>query len=263
MTDRIVLNGKWSLVTGASSGLGVSLAHRLAQRGSNLILVARREDRLKQVCQELLARYPGIAVDVIALDLGQPDAAQRLYDQVKAAGREIEVLVNNAGFGLHGAFVDIPWEKEHEMLELNMVTLTHLTKLLARDMVARHSGRIMQVASTGGYAASPHYATYAATKNYVVRFGEAFNYELRGTGVRCTVLSPGAMLTEFQQTTGHLNWFLRWTQMDADKVAEAGVKAMINGRTDVVPGWFNWVLIHSAQAMPRRVSLAVADWIMR
>jgi hypothetical protein len=263
MSDEKVLQGKWSLVTGASSGLGVSIAHRLAARGSSLILVARREDRLNQVRQDLLARYPGIEVEVIVLDLGQPGAAERLYEQVKTAGWAVEVLVNNAGFGLHGAFVDIAWDKEHEMLELNMVMLTHLTKLFAREMVARRSGRILQVASIGAYAASPHYATYAATKNYVLRLGEALNYELRGSGVRCTVLSPGTMLTEFQQTTGHLNWYIRLTQMDVDKVAEVGVKAMLKGRTDVIPGWLNWLLARSAPFMPRPVALYLADRMMR
>ena len=157
------LRGKWALVTGASSGLGVDFANNLASRGSNVILVARREDRLRAVQQEITAQY-GVQVEVIAMDLESADAPQRLYDQLKAGGRAVDVLINNAGFGLYGDFLEIPWERERAMLELDIVTLTHMTKLFVKDMVARRFGYVLLVASIGAYQPSPTYATYSAAK---------------------------------------------------------------------------------------------------
>ena len=256
------LQGKWALVTGASSGLGVDFAKNLASRGSNVILVARREDRLRSVQQEITAQY-GVQVDVIVMDLEPADAPQRLYDQLKAAGRAVDVLINNAGFGLYGDFLEIPWERERAMLELDIVTLTHLTKLFVKDMVERRFGYVLLVASIGAYQPSPTYATYSAAKSYVLFFGEALHYELRKTGVTVTVVSPGVTKTEFLDVAGQQpSLYQRTMMMDSPAVTRIAVDAMLKGKASVVPGYKNAALAQSTRLMPRQLAAMSADRFM-
>jgi uncharacterized protein len=260
--NRKDLQGKLALVTGASSGLGVDFARNLAGRGCNLILVARREDRLHAVQQQISAAH-GVEVTVISIDLGAPDAPQQLYDQIKQTGQTVDVLVNNAGFGLFGEFVDIPWEQEKSMLELDIVTVAHLTKLFLRDMLAQNFGYILQVASIGAYQPSPTYASYSAAKSFVLNFGEALNYELRNTNVSCTVVSPGVTATEFHQVAGQeLTWYQRRVLMKSADVAGLGIDSMLKHRSSVVPGWLNAVTIWSNRLIPRRLSAAISYRLM-
>ncbi|CAG0989654.1 partial Fatty acyl-CoA reductase, partial [Anaerolineae bacterium] len=178
-TVQTALKGKWALITGASSGLGADFARDLAGRGANLILVARRADKMNELAAEIKAKHPGIEIDVIPLDLAVPDSPDNLYAQVKAAGREVEVLINNAGFGLYGMFMETDWSRTEALLQLDIVALTHMTRVFAADMVTRRSGYILQVASIGAFQPSPTYAAYSAAKSYVLYFGEALNFELR------------------------------------------------------------------------------------
>lgn len=259
---EIPLLGKWGLVTGASSGLGVDFAKELASRGCNLILVARREDLLKKQAAEIASRYR-VEVETIAMDLTAPDAPQAIYDRTREWGRDIDVLVNNAGYGVFGKFVEIPWERERNMLELDIVALVGLTKLFARDMVARDSGRILLLASIGAYQPSPLYATYSAAKSFVLNFGEALNYELRHTNVRCTVLSPGITATEFLQVSGQeATAYQRLVMMQSADVARIGIEATLKGRSSVVPGRINAISAWSNRLMPRRLSTALASRLM-
>ena len=222
------LEGKTALVTGASSGLGTDFATILAERRCNLVLVARREDRLEKLARELRERH-GVQVHVIALDLAPLDAPQQLYDRIRSLGLQIEVLVNNAGFGVFGPFVDVPWEREREMLLLDIVALVHLTKLFARDLVARDFGYILQVSSIGAYQPSPTYGTYSAGKAFVLSFGEALSYELRKTNVKVSVLSPGVTETEFLDVAGQRrSLFQRLSMMKSRPVAEIGIIARHN-----------------------------------
>lgn len=256
------LRGRWALVTGASSGLGADFARELAGRGANLILVARRAENLRALQGEITARH-AVQVDVVAMDLATPEAPQQLYDQLKAAGRQVDVLVNNAGLGLYGAFLDIDWERERNMLELDIVTLTHMTKLFVRDMVARNRGYILQIASIGAYQPSPLYASYSAAKAYVLNFGEALSYELRDTNVKVSVLSPGVTATEFLKVSGQqATFYQRMTMMRSADVVRIGVDAMLKGRPSVVPGLFNAVVAWSTRLMPRRLQAAVAHRLM-
>jgi uncharacterized protein len=253
------LRGKWALVTGASSGLGVDFARQLAARGCNLILVARREDRLRTVEQAITAQH-GVEVDVIAMDLEPAEAPQQLYDQLKAAGRPVDVLINNAGFGLYGDFVEIPWERERAMLELDIVTLTHLTKLFVKDMVERRSGFVLLVASIGAYQPSPTYATYSAAKSYVLSFGEALHFELRKTGVNVTVVSPGVTKTEFLEVAGQKpSLYQRAMMMKSADVTRIAVDAMLKGKASVVPGFKNAAVALSMRFMPRQLAAMAAE----
>lgn len=256
------LRGKTALITGASSGLGADFARDLAVRGCNLVLVARREDLLRALQEEITARH-SVAVRTIPIDLTEPEAPQRLYDRVAEAGADVEVLVNCAGYGLYGEFVAIPWERERNMLELDIITLVHLTKLFVRDMVARDSGYILQVSSIGAYQPSPTYATYSAAKSFVLYFGEALNYELRKTNVSCTVLSPGVTATEFLQVAGQrATRYQRLVMMRSRDVVRIGVESMLKRRGSVVPGRLNALMVWSTRLIPRRVAAALAYRLM-
>lgn len=261
MPDR-ELEGRTALVTGASSGLGADFARDLASRGCNLILVARREDLLKGLQAEIGKQY-GVQVDYYSMDLSTEDAPQALYDQVKAAGKTVDFLINNAGFGLYGEFIDVPWEREREMLQLDIITLLHLTKLFVRDMVARNYGRVLQVSSIGAYVPTPTYASYSAAKSFVLYFGEALNYELRKTNVRCTVISPGVTATDFQKNAGQeLTLYQRTTMMQSPVVTRIGIDKMLQGRSSVVPGILNSILAWSNRLMPRRMAAMLAHRTM-
>lgn len=257
-----VLQGKTALVTGASSGLGVDFARQLAALGCHLILVARREDRLREVAQEVAQQY-GVATSVIVLDLSEADAADRLYATVKAQDKVVDVLINNAGFGIHGEFITIPWQREKNMLELDILTVVHLTKLFLPEMLARNFGYILQVASNAAYQPIPTYATYGAAKSFVLHFGEALSYELRKTNVRCTVLSPGITATEFLAVSGQrLTLYQRLTMSDSATVVRQGLQAMLAGRPSVVPGFIHALLAWSNRLVPRRLAAAIGYQFM-
>jgi short-subunit dehydrogenase len=259
----VELKGRTALVTGASSGLGVDFATILAERGCHLVLVARREDRLQKLAGELRERH-GVQVHVIALDLAPLGAAQALYDRVRALGVTVDVLINNAGFGVYGPFVDVPWEREQEMLLLDVIALVHLTKLFVRDMVARNSGYVLQVSSIGAYQPSPTYGTYSASKAFVLSFGEALSYELRKTNVKVSVLSPGVTETEFLDVAGQKrSLFQRLSIMKSRPVAEIGIDAMLAGKPSKVAGAMNALTAWSLRFVPRRLQAAMASAAMQ
>lgn len=256
------LGGRWALVTGASSGLGVDFAHELAQRRMNLVLVARREARLREVKAELEAQHD-VNAAVISRDLAPLEAPRELYDEVKERGIQIDVLVNNAGFGVYGEFAEVPWEREEAMLKLDILTVVHLTKLFVKDMLARDFGYILQVSSIGAYLPSPTYATYSAAKSFVLNFGEALDYELRDGNVSCTVVSPGVAATEFLKVSGQEpTLYQRLIMMESDEVAKTGIEKMLAEQPSVVPGWLNAIMVWSNRLTPRRLSAAVGHKLM-
>lgn len=260
--NTTVLRKKTALVTGASSGLGVDFARNLAAQGCDLILVARREDLLQQVKQEISGRFQ-VDVEVMPLDLTDVDATSRLYEQVAERGKAVDVLVNNAGYGLYGRFLEIPWQREKDMIELDIITLVHLTKLFLQGMVARNFGYVLHVSSIGAYQPTPLYASYSAAKSFVLSFGEAVNYELRKTNVRCTVVSPGVTATEFLKVAGQQpTLYQRLAMMPSADVARIGVESMLKGRASVVPGRLNAITAWSNRLIPRRLSAALAYRLM-
>jgi hypothetical protein len=257
------LKGKTALVTGASSGLGVDFARELARRGCRLVLVARREELLKKLQGELQSQH-GITAIVMTLDLGDEGAPQMLYDALKAQQVNVDILVNNAGFGVFGLELEIPWDKTRQMLLLDIVALTHLTKLFARDMVKRGWGRMLQIASIGAYQPSPTYAAYSAAKSYVRSFSQALNFELRHTGVSSTVISPGITATEFLQVSGQKpTAYQRLMMMRSDQVAAIGIKAMLKGRYSVVPGFLNRLTALFTMITPDPLNAAAAYRLLK
>lgn len=252
------LRGKTALVTGASSGLGAEFARQLAALGCHVIVVARREEALSSLKQELEARH-GVQVYALPMDLAVADAPLRLYEQVRAAGLQVDVLVNNAGFGLFGNFSEIPWERERMMLELDILTVVSITKLFVHDMVSRRFGFVLNLGSTGSFQPTPTYAAYSAAKSFVVSYSEAVAYELRGTGVKCTALCPGFTRTEFLQVAGQKpTAFMRLTMMNTAEVARIGIRAMVRGRSSVVPGWLNALQAGFTSCLPRSWAAALA-----
>jgi short-subunit dehydrogenase len=263
MSSSTSLSGRHALVTGASGGLGADLARELAARGAGVTLVARREDRLRALQRELEDRH-GAAVEVAVLDLTAEGAAEALHRGALAAGRPVDVLVNNAGYGLYGEFSRLDWGRERNMLELDVIVPVHLTKLFLPAMLERGYGRVLNVASIGAYQPSPLYASYAAAKSFVLHFTEALAYELRGTGVRATALSPGVVATEFLQVAGQTpTRYQRRSGMDSPTVARIGVDAMLKGRPSLVPGWRNAAAAQAVRLLPRRAAAALAYRAMR
>jgi uncharacterized protein len=255
------LAGRHALVTGASSGLGADFARELARRGASLTLVARREDRLRSLQGELAAA--GAEAEVVALDLNDPGAPDRLLAGAEARRRPVDVLVNNAGFGLYGPFSTLDWARERAMLELDMIVPVHLTKLFLPGMLERRAGWVLNVASIGAYQPSPLYASYSAAKSFVLNFTEALSYELRGSGVTATVISPGITATEFLQVSGQrATRYQRLAMMDSPAVARIGVEAMLKGRPSLVPGRLNAATVWSNRLLPRRLSAALANRLM-
>jgi len=256
------LKGKTALVTGASSGLGDDFAHQLAAAGCNLILVARRKERLEAVRDEISATH-NVTIDLITMDLLTKDAARSLYDEVKSWDRQVDVLINNAGYGLFGWFFKLDWQKQMDMLQLDMIVPTELTRLFAADMVERGFGYVLFVSSVAGCVATPSYAAYAGAKSYALLLGEALNFELRRTGVGVTVLSPGITRTEFLEVSGQRpTLYQRLFAMASPRVARVGLKAMLARRASVIPGFWNSLLIMSTRIMPRRWQKWVAYGLM-
>lgn len=240
------------MVTGASSGLGVAFARLLAARGANLVITARREANLVALAAELSAAH-GVKVTPLVLDLSEPGSAERLFAATEGAGVEVDVLINNAGGGIHRDFVDVPWEQTARQIQLNVTSLVEATWRFVNVMRARsRPAYVLNVSSIGAYTPSPTYATYSAGKAFVRDFSEAVAYELRGTPVRVCSLCPGLTRTEFHQASGHeVSPWVKATSMDAEVVAAIGLRAMFAGRRNVVAGWLNKLLALSMRFTPR------------
>ncbi len=242
-----------ALITGASGGIGYELALVLAEHGFDCVLVARSHDRLGELATRL-ERDHHVKTLVIARDLTRSTAVDEIYEEVTAATLSIDVLVNNAGFTLFGPFVETDWERELEMLQVNIVALTALTKAFVKPMVERKSGRILNLGSTAAFEPGPLMAVYYASKAYVLSFSEALANELRGTGVTVTALCPGPTRTGFQKL-GRMedSRLVQGKIGDARSVAEAGYRGMMAGRTLVIPGFANKLVPWVPRLLPRSV----------
>ena len=224
-----------ALITGASSGIGKELAYIHAENRGDLVLVARRMDVLEAIKRDLEEKYD-VRVMIISKDLTSPTASKELYDEIQSAGIEIEYLINNAGFGWHGAFHERNWEEDKNMIQLNIMTLTELTRLFLPEMVQRNSGRVLNVGSTASFMPGPLQAVYFATKSYVQFFSNAIAQELSDTNISVTNLMPGATETEFAKVSGMDKTDLFSKTVTAKSVALDGYNGMMQGKLDVVSG---------------------------
>lgn len=245
-----------ALVTGASSGIGRELARVHAERGGDLVIVARRAEKLEALKEELEARH-GTQVVVLSKDLTHPDAPREVYDALQKRGIEVEYLVNNAGFGGRGKFHERPWEQDLAMIQLNVIALTALTRLFLPDFVQRDRGRILNVSSTASLVPGPLQAVYYATKAYVTSFSNALAEELHDTHVTVTALLPGATETEFAQTSDMEKTNLFEQTAPARAVAVDGYDAMRAGRLEAMAGlsFGQQVLMRLTPLLPKRVLL--------
>jgi short-subunit dehydrogenase len=246
-----------ALVTGASSGIGLELAGLLARDRYDLVLVARSRERLETVARGLAEEF-GILARPLAADLSDPAAPAAIAAELSAT--PIDVLVNDAGFGAHGLFAALPLEEQLAMIRVNVTALTHLTGLFLPPMLARRSGRILNVASTAAFQPGPLMAVYYATKAYVLSFSEALASETAGTGVTVTALCPGPVPTEFQRRAGTEKTTLVSGPLSvpARTVAEAGYRGMLRGRPLVIPGAGNRTLVQALRVSPRRLVTAIS-----
>ena len=252
----------YALITGASSGIGYELANLFAKDKHNIILIARREDRLKQLSRDLENDYK-IKTLVIPKDLSQSQSAQEIYDILKQNDITIDYLINNAGFMVYGRFSDTNWSEDHKMIQLHMVTLTHLIKLFLPDMLRRENGKILNIGSTGSFVPGPLIAVYCATKNYILSLSEAIAEELNGTGVTVTALCPGGTKTEFAEKANIKNSSVHFFEvMEANRVARIGYKALMKGKRAVIPGMLNKIQIFSIRFTPRIVVSKLIKFMM-
>jgi short-subunit dehydrogenase len=243
---------KTALITGASSGIGYELAKIHAAHGDNLILVARSEGKLNELAENL-RKNQGVSVAVIATDLSEPNAPKALFDEVQAKQIQVDYLVNNAGFGDYGKFVETDWEKEKQMIQLNIIALTELTKLFLPQMIERNYGKIMNVASIASFLPGPLMAIYYATKAYVLHYSEAINNEVAEHKVSVTALCPGPTLSGFQDAAnlGESKFFQGNKFPNSEEVAKYGFNAMHRRKAVAIHGFSNRLMVLMLRFTPR------------
>ena len=250
---------KTALITGASSGIGYELAKIHAAKGGDLVLVARNKAKLDELKVELEKQF-NVSVYTIGKDLSIVDAALEVYKETSEKGIQIDYLINNAGFGDFGMFSETEWEKEYQMINLNITALTYFTKLYLKDMLKCKSGKIMNVASTAAFVPGPTMAVYCATKPYVLSFSEAVDNEVREFGVSVTALCPGATESGFMTAASAENSSLfKGKKLPSSKeVAEYGYNAMLKGKPVAIHGFVNQALAFFVRLMPRKLVVAVS-----
>ena len=248
-----------ALITGASNGIGLELAKIHASKGGDLVLVARNKSKLDELKIALEKQY-NISVLTIDKDLSLPNAAMEIYEETTKKDIHVDYLINNAGFGDFGMFVETDWNKELQMINLNITTLTLFTKLYLQDMVKRRSGKIMNVASTAAFQPGPTMAVYCATKAYVLSFSEAVSNEVSDKGITITSLCPGATETGFKTAAAldESKLFKDKKLPTAKEVAEYGYAAMIKGKTVAIHGMLNYLMANSIRFIPRALILKVS-----
>lgn len=252
--------GKWALVTGASAGIGLEIARQLAAAGTNLVLTARRTDRLEHLAAELSSKH-SVRVEVFAADLAESGAPATIHAFTTGRCLEIELLVNNAGFGAFGYIHEIDPARLSEMIQVNCTSVAALTQLYARGMIARRHGDILIVSSVAAFQPVPFNSAYAATKAFDLLFSEGIAEELRPFGVNVCALCPGSTTTEFQSVARQPDRTFRSPET-AEKVARVGLEGMAQGKTYVISGSKNWLMVQAERLSPRRFTASMAAKVM-
>lgn len=245
------------LVTGASTGIGAEFARQYAAKEKSLILVARSQDKLGALAEELHHRF-GVEVKVFAQDLSQPEAAERVFEFCKLQDAQVELLINNAGVGLANKFQHQRLAEIESMIRLNVMTTVKLTHLFLPGFLSRKSGGVINVASVAAFQGTPNMCVYAATKAFVLSFSEALAEELRGTGVRVVALCPGGTVTSFFQNAGYKQERFRLPLQTPEAVVRTGIAALERGRVSVVSGWLNKLLVFAERFTPRWLNTKLA-----
>jgi short-subunit dehydrogenase len=250
-----------TLITGASSGIGEAFARRLAAGGHNLLLVARSEDKLINLCNEL-GRIQNTRAQYVAMDLSEPDAPARLFAETEKRDMQIDFLINNAGFGSMGDFTELDLDRALNMIDLNVRALVDLTNRFLTPMRERKSGSIINVASTAGFQPVPYMATYAATKAFVLSFSEALREENRPHGIKVMALCPGVTDTNFFAAS-HMQKPPRRIAQTADDVVKTALRGLKRGKAHIISGWTNFFMIESERLVPRSLAARVAGTVLK
>jgi uncharacterized protein len=253
--------GKWAVITGASAGIGLEFAKLLAANGANLVLTARRTDRLQQIATDLKSAH-GVQIEVVCADLTQREAPEQIYAFTTGKKIEVEFVINNAGFGAFGYAHEIPAEKMLEMIQVNCAAVVHLTRLYVPSMVARHHGDVLIVASLASFQPVPFNSVYAATKAFDLLFAEGIAEELRPSGVNVCALCPGSTTTEFQKVADQPDRIFKSSET-AEKVARVGLEAIAAGKSYVISGFMNNVMKEGQRLAPRSLVAKMAANMMR
>jgi short-subunit dehydrogenase len=262
MPAERALAGRRALVTGASAGIGVAFAEQLAARGADLVITARRAEKLRALADKVTAAH-GVKVDVVTADLGTPGGAAAVWSGAGA----VDILINNAGFGTFRTFGSTDWQRDLELIQLNVTSLVELSHRFVehhRRSPPAHRVYLMNVASTAAFQAVPNFAVYAATKHFVRSFTEAIHYELRGTKISATCVCPGGTVTEFHDAAGAGNYgkLANMSMLTAERVAEIGLRAMLRGKKTVVTGFLNKLSCWFSARAPSGVSARAARWVL-
>ena len=253
--------GKWALVTGASAGIGKALAEELAAGGANLVLSARRVDRLEQLAASLRSRHK-INAEIFEADLSRPLAPEAIFRFTEEKGIAVELLVNNAGFGQYGELSTVETQRLLDMVQVNCTAVLHLTRLFLPKMIARRRGDILIVSSTAGFQAVPYISTYAATKVFDLYLAEGLAEEMKPYGIRVCALCPGTTESEFHEAAGHPA-HSKGRQETAAKVAQTGLRALAAGKSYVISGLGNYLGAHGERLVPRRFVTRIAAKMFR
>jgi short-subunit dehydrogenase len=255
------MKSQYALITGASSGFGKDFAHILASKGLNLIITARRVEKLEQLKSEIKKSYD-IDIIIIPADLSQH--ADRIHLLNETQSLDIEILINNAGLGIHGDYLNANFEEINKMIQVDITALTHLTHEIGLRMKKKKSGKILLLGSIAAFLPTPTYAAYAAAKSYVLSLGQSLNYELRNHGVSVTVLNPGATATEFFEVSGQkMTFYQKLFMMQSMPVAKLGIKALFKGQSSIVPGIINKLTAFLTRLSPVSLNLLVAHKVMK
>jgi uncharacterized protein len=254
--------GKWALVTGASAGIGKALAEELAAGGTNLVLTARRNSRLQELAHTLAGKH-GIRVEVCAADLEQPGAPDEIFAFTERNGIEVELLINNAGFGAYGEFGKADLARQVAMVQVNCAAVVKLTGLYLPKMITGRHGDVLIVASTAAFQAVPYISAYAATKAFDLLFAEGLAEEAKPYGVRVCALCPGSTVSEFHEVAGQTKLIARHRQETAEKVAKTGLEALAAGKNYVISGFGNYIGAHTQRLVPRGLVTRIAGRMFR
>jgi short-subunit dehydrogenase len=248
-------SGKWALITGASAGIGVALAEELAAGGTKLVLTARRKDRLDELARRLTATYK-VSTEVFPADLADSNAPERIFAFTNEKGLQVDLLINNAGFGQYGELPSVETQRLLDMVQVNCQAVVHLTRLYLPEMIARRRGDILILASTASFQAVPFISTYAATKAFDLLFAEGLAEEMKPYGIRVCALCPGSTESEFHTVSGQEKF--KRNAETAEKVAHTGLKALAAGKSYVISGLGNYLGAHGERLVPRRFVTKVA-----
>jgi len=253
---------KTTLITGASTGIGYEFVKLFAKEGYDLVITARNETKLKEISNEVQNKH-NVKVKVLQKDLSKQNAGEEIFNAIKNENINVDVLINNAGFGIFDEYWKIDNKNEKEMLQVNIIALAELTNLFAKDMMNRSGGKILNVASTAAYQPGPTMAGYYASKAFVLSYSQAIDFEMRKKGVQVSTLSPGATITEFQIRAHmeELNLFKKGFTMSAEVVAKIGYNGLMKGKSVIIPGAMNKISAMSSKITPSKISMKIVNWL--